>query len=281
MKFAVDIPNFGDWADPTRVADFARGLEEAGWDGFSIWDHILVADGLEVADPWISLAAAAAATDRITLMTMVTPLPRRTPWKLARECVTLDHLSGGRFILGVGIGWPNEPEFTRFGGPLDLRTRADMLDEGLAILEGLWSGEPFSFHGTHYDLAEVHFMPQPVQQPRIPIWVAGMWPRPRPFRRAARYDGLAPIVMDESGEFLALTPETMADIVAYTESHRSGPGPFDYAAFGCALEADDGSVGFLRAVRDAGATWWREGWFPGGVDHDVWMERALAGPPTL
>ena len=280
MRFAVDVPNFGRWSDPREVAAFARSLEEAGWDGFSIWDHILVADGLEVADPWICLAAAAASTSRITLMTMVTPVPRRTPWKLARECVTLDHLSGGRFVLGVGIGWPTDPEFTRFGGPTDLRTRADMLDEGLVVLEGLWSGEPFEHHGEHYDLERVHFLPRSVQEPRIPIWVAGMWPRRRPFRRAARYEGVAPIVVDDDGEFIALTPGTMAEIVRYVAGRRTGGGDYAFAASGFAFGERD-PVPVLREMAAAGATWWREGWWPGTIDHDDWVERLLEGPPRL
>ena len=186
MKYAVDIPNFGLWSDPREVATFARQLEDAGWDGLSIWDHIVFMDGAEVADPWILLAAAASATDRLTLMNLVAPLPRRHPWKLSREAVSVDILSGGRFILGVGIGWPTDPEFSRFHQEEDLKTRGDMLDEGLSILTGLWTGEPFSFSGEHYTVDEVTFLPTPLQQPRIPIWVAGMWPGGRPFRRAAQ-----------------------------------------------------------------------------------------------
>ena len=171
MKYAVDIPNFGAWSDPGKVAEFARRIEDVGWDGLSIWDHIIVWDGAEVSDPWVCLAAAAAVTERITLMPMVTPIPRRHPWKLARETVSLDLLSKGRFILGVGIGWPTDPEFTRFHEEEDLRTRADMLDEGLCVLTGLWSGESFSFEGEHYQVEPVTFLPTPIQKPRIPIWV--------------------------------------------------------------------------------------------------------------
>lgn len=145
MKSCVDVPDSGMWSNPRRVADFARGIEAAGWDGISTWDHILVWDGNEVADPRVLLTAAAMATERIRLMMMVTPLPRRHPSKLARECVSLDLVSEGRLTLGVGIGWPTNPEFTRFNGPADLRQWAEMLDEGLAILDGLWTGEPYGF----------------------------------------------------------------------------------------------------------------------------------------
>ena len=280
MKFAIDIPNFGHWADPNAVARLASDIEAAGWDGLSIWDHIVVADGLAVGDPQVALAAAATSTEHITLMVMVTPVPRRTPWKLARECVSLDHLSGGRLVLGVGIGWPTDPEFTRFAGPADLRQRADMLDEGLAILEGVWSGEPFEFEGAHYRVERTHFVPTPLQEPRIPIWVAGMWPRRRPFRRAARYDGVAPILMSESGDFEEWTPGDLADIVDYVARHRTEGGSYDVAPSGCAFARSD-AEDFLGAMKEAGATWWREGWVPGAMDLNVWTERVLAGPPRL
>ena len=278
MKFAVDIPNFGEWADPRVVAEFAAGIEAAGWDGLSIWDHILVMDGWNVGDPWIALAAAAAATDRIRLFTGVTPIPRRAPWKLAREAVSLDHLSGGRFGLGVGLGWPTDPEFTRFDGPTDVRTRADMLDEGLEILEGLWSGEPFAYSGDHYTLRESTFMPTPLQEPRIPIWVAGMWPNRRPMRRAARYDGVMPIYLDDKGEFKAPHPDTVAEVAAYVTSHRESDDPFDLTVAAMAYADDEFDI---AAFAEAGATWWLEQWHPGATDHDAWLERVLAGPPKV
>lgn len=279
MKYGVDIPNFGQWADPREVARFAADLEKAGWDGLAIWDHILVADGLDVGDPWIALAAAASVTERLALMTMVTPLPRRAPWKLAREVVSLDQLSNGRFILGVGIGWPNDPEFTRFDGPLDLRERADMLDEGLDILEGLWSGKPFSYEGAHYKLAESTFRPTPVQQPRVPIWVGGMWPNRRPFRRAARYEGAFPIFLDADGEPGPATPETVSAVCAYVDDHASGTGPRDMATTGMAYSGPGGPAFDLAALAEAGATWWLEQYIPGVGDYDEWMARVLAGPP--
>ncbi len=126
-------------------ASLAVDAEQAGWDGVFVWDHMVVWSGNLVGDPWILLAAAAAATERIALGPMVTPLPRRRPWKLAREAVTLDQLSGGRLILGVGIGFPPEPEFTAFGEPTEAKVRAEMLDEGLEIITGLWTGRPFGF----------------------------------------------------------------------------------------------------------------------------------------
>lgn len=281
MQFCVDVPNFGHWADPAVFAEFAKRCEDAGWDGIAVWDHILVFDGNEVADPWVLLAAAAMVTDRIRLMTMVTPLPRRHPWKLARECVSLDLLSEGRLTLGVGIGWPTDPEFTRFGGPQDLRTRADMLDEGLAILAGLWTGEPFEHDGEHYRLERVTFRPTPVQRPRIPIWVAAMWPNRRPVRRAAAWDGIAPIFTRPDGDgFLPPSPEAMADVIAYVGRHRAHDGHFDVAVSETHVPGTDSSAA-VSAYADVGVTWWRDMWVPdSGVDHEAWLSDVVEGPPV-
>ena len=282
MKYCIDVPNFGAWSDPRRFATFARQIEEAGWDGISVWDHILVGDDMEVADPWILLAAAAMETSRIRLMTMVTPIPRRHPWKLSRECVSMDLLSEGRLTLGVGIGWPTDPEFTRFDGETDLRKRADMLDEGLEILDGLWTGQPFEFHGDHYDLEKSTFLPRPVQQPRIPIWVAAMWPKRRPIRRAARWDGLAPIIYDEATEqFGEPTPQVIGEIAAYAQSQRQTDEPFDLAVAGTHTPGEDLSE-YLAQLEAVGATWWRDGWIPWlGTPYEAWEADVLAGPPGV
>ena len=281
MKYCVDVPNFGGWSDPRKFAEFAREVEQAGWDGISVWDHILVSDDSEVADPWILLAAAAMTTERIRLMTMVTPLPRRHPWKLARECVSVDLLSEGRLTLGVGIGWPTDPEFTRFGGETDLRVRADMLEEGLDVLTGLWTGEPFEFHGDHYDLERSTFLPRPVQQPRIPIWAAAMWPKRRPVRRAAKWDGLAPIIFNpDTNEFGEPTPEVIGEITRYALAHRESKEPFDIAIAGTHTPGID-LADYLTQLETVGATWWRDGWIPWlGTEHDTWMADVLAGPPV-
>ncbi len=278
MKLAIDVPNFGAYADPAVITGLARDVEEAGWDGLSLWDHILYFSGNPVGDPWVLLTAAAAATERIKLMSMVTPLPRRRPWVLARQCVTLDHLSGGRLILGVGIGYPPEPEFAAFGEETDERTRADMLDEGLAIITGMWSGRPFGFDGAHYKLDENVFEPTPVQQPRIPIWVAGMWPFRRPFRRAAQWDGVAPILF-EDGAPKGIAPEDLREILSYVEEHRTRAGPYD-VVIGLGLPRDPGAAGDLMAAFGrAGATWMRI--MPDyGEDPAEFRARIRSGPPS-
>jgi alkanesulfonate monooxygenase SsuD/methylene tetrahydromethanopterin reductase-like flavin-dependent oxidoreductase (luciferase family) len=278
VRYALDVPNFDRWAHPAVVAEAAAAAEQAGWDRFSIWDHMYPWEGLDVGDPWISLSAAAERTDHIRLMVMVTPLPRRMPWKVARESVALDLLSGGRLVLGVGIGFPVDTEFGAFGLPTDDRTRADQLDESLAVLTGLWTGEPFTFRGDHYSVGPVTFTPTPLQRPRIPIWVAGMWPARRPFRRAARYDGVAPIVF-EGGDLRNLEPDDLRRIVAYVKDHREDEGPFDVCAGGMALAAHR-PAGQLDEMASAGATWWRETFDPwAGVEFDDWWAKVREGPP--
>lgn len=178
MQFAIDLPPFGPFSDPNLVAQMAQEAEEAGWHGFFLWDHMNYRtqgppEPLAIADPWIMLAAMALRTTSIKLGPMVTPLPRRRPWKLAHETATLDRLSGGRLILGVGLGSDDDGEYSDFGEPADARVHGAMLDEGLAILTRLWSGEEVSFQGQHYQLSPVRFLPTPVQRPRIPILDSG------------------------------------------------------------------------------------------------------------
>jgi len=196
MQYGLSIPQLDDFANVRRLADLASEAEEAGWDGFFVWDHILFDDlWRRVIDPWIALAAIAMSTSRIRMGTMVTPLARRRPWKLAREALSIDQLSKGRLILGVGLGAPEEWEFGYFGEETDAKLRAKEMDEGLEILSGLLSGELFSFQGEFYNLKEMRFLPKPVQSPHIPIWVGGTWPNKKPLQRAVKYDGYFPDVL--------------------------------------------------------------------------------------
>jgi Luciferase-like monooxygenase len=194
VKRGVAVPCFAE--DPGELVELGIEAERAGFDGFFLWDHIVFAnsgEGPPIADPWLVLAVVAANTSRIRLGTMITPVPRRRPWQLARETTTLDRLSGGRLILGVGIGSPAYGDFGIFHEPVSERDRAGLLDEGLDILAGLWSGERFSYQGKHFTIDPVRFTPRPVQQPRIPVWVGGVLPASRPVARAARWDGMVPI----------------------------------------------------------------------------------------
>jgi alkanesulfonate monooxygenase SsuD/methylene tetrahydromethanopterin reductase-like flavin-dependent oxidoreductase (luciferase family) len=188
---AIFVAPFGELADPRRLADLAVAAEDRGWDGFFVWDHIRYTDVGAVADPWVALSAVACATESVRIGPLVTPLARRRVHKLARETVTLDHLSGGRLVLGVGLGSDSHGELGPFGEESDPRERARLLDDGLERLTAYWGGE---------------FEPSPVQRPRIPIWVAARWPNRRPVRRAASWDGLFPI--DLPG------PEALAELAA-------------------------------------------------------------------
>jgi alkanesulfonate monooxygenase SsuD/methylene tetrahydromethanopterin reductase-like flavin-dependent oxidoreductase (luciferase family) len=255
MQFAVNTPNFGDYADARVLADLAREAEQAGWDAFFIWDHIGAGWEVPIGDPWVQLAAMAMTTERIKLGALVTPLPRRRPWKLAREAVTLDHLSNGRLILGVGIGSDSGQEFSCFGESPDDKLHGAMLDEGLDVLTGLWTGEPFSYQGTHYQIAGARFLPTPVQQPRIPIWVAGVWPHPRPFRRAARWDGVCALKVQD----VPMLPEDFRAMLAYVGAHRSGDSPFAVTHGGQLYKGDrSAAADTLAAYAAAGVNWWLE-----------------------
>jgi alkanesulfonate monooxygenase SsuD/methylene tetrahydromethanopterin reductase-like flavin-dependent oxidoreductase (luciferase family) len=282
MRHAINVPNFDVYADPRLVADLARAAVGAGWDGFFVWDHILVDRDwrVDIADPWILLSAIASATERIRLGPMVTPLPRRHPWVLARQAVTLDRLSDGRLTLGVGLGFPPEAEFEAFGDDPDIHVRAAKLDEGLAILAGLWSGEPFAFEGRHHRLQEMTFLPRPVQSPRIPIWVAAVWPNRRPLERAARWDGVAPIRMSNDPDDAWLKPAEVAEIRALVDAARPAGAPAgDIMVMGETPGDDpDRARAIVEPYTLAGATWWSEGVNPMRGSLDAMRERIAAGP---
>jgi alkanesulfonate monooxygenase SsuD/methylene tetrahydromethanopterin reductase-like flavin-dependent oxidoreductase (luciferase family) len=280
MRFAINIANFGGYGDPLLAAELAHEAEESGWDGFFIWDHLAyvtreTGEWLPVADPWIELAAIALRTKHIKLGPNITPLPRRRPWKLAREAVTLDHLSGGRLILCVGIGTDRSGEFSRFGEAADPKMLAEMLDEGLEVLVKLWSGEVFSYEGKHYNLSEVCFLPPPVQHPRIPVWIAVYWPYKRPVRRAALWDGVTPL--KRGGE---MTAAEYRELYTYIQQHRSRPTPFDVLAAGRTTGTDhEQDAARMAELAEAGVTWWQEyfGWQE--PLHQV-RQRIHQGPPT-
>ena len=273
MRFGVHLPNFGPVGDPRTLAGLAAEAESAGWDGFFLWDHILGdPDWREpMVDPWIALAAVASATSQIRLGALVTAIPRRRPWHLARETTTLDHLSGGRLVVGVGLGFPASAEFEHFGEDGDRLRRARLLDEGLAILAGLWSGEPFSFDGHEYHVDETVFVPTPVQRPRPPIWVAAHWPNRAPLRRAARWDGVFP----EHAGGDRLSPSELAELLDYVRQHRDRSEPFDAVVAG---RSADLAATELAAYAAAGATWWLESIRPKDPLTDV-RQRITAGPP--
>jgi alkanesulfonate monooxygenase SsuD/methylene tetrahydromethanopterin reductase-like flavin-dependent oxidoreductase (luciferase family) len=250
MNYGFVLP-FGD---ANEAAELAYEAEQAGWDGFFVWEPVWGVDA------WISLTAAAMRTNRIRLGTMLTPLSRMRPWKLASETATLDRLSNGRVILSVGLGAP-DTGFAEFGEVTDKKTRAELLDEGLDILTGLWRGQPFNYQGKHYQIKETSFFPPPPpkQQPRIPVWVVGAWPRMKSMRRAMRYDGLLPNILGEDGQHRPASPEDIRAIKAFIDANRNSDTPYDIIVEGKTPGDNPVQAAVtLLPWAEAGATWWLE-----------------------
>jgi alkanesulfonate monooxygenase SsuD/methylene tetrahydromethanopterin reductase-like flavin-dependent oxidoreductase (luciferase family) len=259
MRTAVSIPPF---TDATTLVAMAVEAEAAGWDGVFLWDHLVFdADARhDVLDPWVLLGAIAQATERVRLGTMVTPLARRRPWVVAKHVTTLDHLSGGRATLSVGLGDPPDADFAAFGDEAGARPRADLLDEGLAVVDGLLRG-PLAHSGAAYQV-DSEVLPRPVQTPRPPIWVAGVAPRPRPLVRAQRWDGVVPI-----GPEGFMTPD---EVGAYLDG-VDRPDGWDVVVPGApGVAADD-----YEAV---GATWVVDGVWPEEGWVAEFRTRINAGP---
>jgi alkanesulfonate monooxygenase SsuD/methylene tetrahydromethanopterin reductase-like flavin-dependent oxidoreductase (luciferase family) len=252
MRFGVYVPTFGEY-DVGTLAELAREAEAAGWDGFFIWDHLAwsPADGQDLADTTVALTAIALATERVRFGAFVTPLARRRPWKLAKETATLDRLSGGRLVVGAGLGGQGDMvPFGDGGPPAQLAAR---LDEGLDLLAALWSGLPVSHEGEHFRVHDAVLRPAPLQQPRIPIWIAGFWPNRPPFRRAARFDGALPLAR---GHLMKeLSPAELSRCRDYISAHRPSSDPFDLVAF---AGAQPRSPEMVAEYEGAGATWWVE-----------------------
>jgi alkanesulfonate monooxygenase SsuD/methylene tetrahydromethanopterin reductase-like flavin-dependent oxidoreductase (luciferase family) len=251
MRSGLWLPLFEELADPRVVAQLAADAEERGWHGVFVWDQLRWREPIKhVADPWITLAAIAAATESVMLGPMVSPLARRRPAKVARETATLDRLSGGRLILGVGLGGDQfAGEFSKTGEQVDDRARGEMLDEALAILLAAWSGEPVNHRGRHYFVDDVQFLPRPVQRPRIPVWAAAFAGNVKPLRRAARYDGFFPVNLENVDQFAQA-------VAAVRDLRGDNTTPYDIA-----VELRPGSD--VAPYAEAGATWWMTGLEPG------------------
>jgi alkanesulfonate monooxygenase SsuD/methylene tetrahydromethanopterin reductase-like flavin-dependent oxidoreductase (luciferase family) len=282
MHYGLTLPNGGESADPRELAKLARLAEDAGWDAVFLEDYIVWQGHQEVPtfDPWVALAAMAVTTDRIRLGTAVTPLPRRRPWKLARETVTLDHLSNGRLILGVGLGDLGDAGFAAVGEPTATSRRAAMLDEALDVLVGLWSGEPFSYSGAFYQVRDLTLLPRPVQRPRIPIWVGGNWPHEGVMRRAARWDGFVGGKQHAPEEDWHLTPDEVRRLVAAIAAQRTAIDLPEIVLGGGARGEDvELERALIAGLAAAGATWWMEYVHPerGGL---AAMRAHIAGGPV-
>lgn len=279
MKYGIDLICFPSdkqqWTHEFYL-QCALLAEDVGWDGYFIWDHVwgYWEGNLRTIDPWIILSAVAAKTETIKLGPMVTPLARRRPWKLARETVTLDHLSEGRLILGVGLGGTTE-EFELFGENPAPKTRAQKLDEALDILLGLWTGKPFTFTGSHFHIKEVTFLPPPFQTPRIPIWVAGYHPKTAPFRRAAQYDGVFP--MAAFGQ--SFGPNELKQVLSVIRNARETLQDYDVVVAGSTIGSENSEHEIIGSWQEEGATWWLEhitDWC--GSKADL-LARIQRGPP--
>lgn len=270
MRYGFILPG----GSPAAMVALAVEAEQAGWDGVFVPDAISIETAtipaFETADPWVVLGAVATRTERIRFGPMVAALPRRHPWKVAREALTLDHLSNGRLIVGVGLGAAGDDGgFCKVGEPMDLRTRAERLDESLAILDGLWQGRPFTFHGKHYRLDAMTMVPRPIQTPRIPLWVVAAWPHPRSVQRALGWDGMVP-------QATPVTPAIVRDIRAMAT------GSFDILVDG--ETTPENATDIVAPFAAAGATWWLETrWSttPSQLDLAPVRDRIRQGPPRV
>ena len=275
LKFGVALP----YTNARTVAKLASLAEGAGWDG------CFLGDAIWCEDPMISLAAAAISTQRIRLGTMIIPMPLRRPWKVASESVALDHLSDGRLILGLGagavwMGWQSFPDEVT-----DTRTRTEMLDESIDILTLLYQRKQFDYDGKHYHLKlslldEQHYPPKPLQQPRIPLWVVGIWPRKKSMRRSLKCDGVIVEKLNPEGKGEEATPADIREIKSYVDANRTLTTPFDIIVSG--KTADLGRTQLQEKLllrQQAGLTWWIEDVI--GHSEEQVIERIRQGPPRL
>ena len=270
MSCGLALPTGGECGDPRLLVELAELAEGSGWDGVFLEDYVWYQGdpGRPTCNTWVALAGMAMRTREIRLGVEVVALPRRRPWNVAREAAAVDQLSEGRLIVGFGAGDKGDPGFTHVGEETDPRVRAERLDEGLAIVAGLWSGEPFSFKGKHYRVDEVRFQPPPVQRPRPPIWIGGGYPLRGPTDRALRWDGSC--LYREGGPYIA--PEGVRDL------RERAPSPDWVIAVGGQERRQDWDEerDHRRSVAAAGATWWVEWLAP--AESDALREGVRRGP---
>jgi alkanesulfonate monooxygenase SsuD/methylene tetrahydromethanopterin reductase-like flavin-dependent oxidoreductase (luciferase family) len=257
--------------DPRTQTELAAAAEESGWDGVFSWDGISLGE-MDTFDPWVVMAGMAMRTERVRLGAILTPPPRRRPWKLARETMTLDRLSNGRLVVPVGIGAIDDQGFGNVGEPVDGPTRSQRLNESLEILAGLWSGEPFGYDGRHYRFGPMTFRPTPVQEPRIPIWVAANVASEASVARALRWDGIMPQT-NEPAAIAVLAARVADDGVTAADGT-----PFAIVVEGRTKPGRSRDLQRVNAVREAGATWWVESDWTGATV-DSLSARIAAGPP--
>ncbi|WP_170315565.1 LLM class flavin-dependent oxidoreductase [Nakamurella deserti] len=277
VRRGLAAPCFAE--DPAELVELGVRAEEAGFDGFFLWDHLVFSndgDGPPIVDPWLVLAVIASRTSRIRLGPMITPVSRRRPWVLARQTATLDVLSGGRTVLGIGLGSPAHGDFGIFGDATDPVVRAELLDEGMDVVAGLWTGDWFSHQGKHFTVEPVRFRPRPAQRPRIPVWVGGVLPAQRPMRRAAGWDGAVPIRFAER-ELARVSVADVAGVRELVHDRRGSVAGYDIVVW-AEVAAEPAAMGpTLASYADAGATWWIETAKPGAGWQDGLRDRIAHG----
>jgi alkanesulfonate monooxygenase SsuD/methylene tetrahydromethanopterin reductase-like flavin-dependent oxidoreductase (luciferase family) len=275
MKYGLFLANIDSHATGDTIVQLGVAADESGWDGVFLADHLHYNNVYRFIDPWIMLAGIAARTKHIKLSTWVTAVPRRQPWQLARDLASLDQLSGGRVILGAGIGAPPE-DFTSYGQEYELKRLARRFDESLDILAGLWSENSFSYEGQIYSIDDVNLHPKPLQKPRIPVLIAGRWPAKKPIKRGARWDGIMPVPNDWPRPFsleeirdcvetykLSLESDELGEVVIM---HTKESAPLD---------------DFIPFCQEIGVTWILFGLWPQEASVQQHMERIKQGPPRI
>jgi alkanesulfonate monooxygenase SsuD/methylene tetrahydromethanopterin reductase-like flavin-dependent oxidoreductase (luciferase family) len=268
MKYGFVVP----WGDAADIGDLAEAAESSGWDGLFVWEPVWGVDA------WISLGLAAVRTSRIRLGTMLTPPSRRRPWELASQVATVDRLSNGRVTLGVGLG-AIDSGFAAFGEECDRKVRAELMDECLEIMCGLWAGQPYEFEGQHYTVRPTEFptIGNVEQDPRVPVWCVGALGRTKSMERAMRWDGVIPQVLDPESEAGARQPD-LAEVESLRSAIEEGPNPgADIIVEG------QGTQHSASAYKAAGATWWLESMWGAMSEHSpvaAAYDRLRQGPPT-
>lgn len=284
LKHGLILPNHVGMAID-RLVEFGIAAEEAGWDGVFLIDQLVLPDedvSPDIADPWVTLTAIAERTEKVQLGSYVTPIPRRQPWQLARDLATLDVLSDGRVILGAGLG--RDYDYEPFGQSYNLRQLGQQYDEALDVIAGLWIGEPFSYDGEYYTLDDTVLRPTPVQEPRIPIMIAGLWPNKKPIVRGAQWDGIMPhyrgdgVLPKEGIEGLVSETEAepedeVRELMEYYHDVADEPGEVFLPA-----DPPHRTDGWLERCEELGATWAVTRARESG-QWNLTMERVREGPP--
>lgn len=266
----------GSVHDSLRLAIEA---EDAGWDGVFTWDAISIG-ATPVYDPWVMMGAIAGVTERVKIGAMILPLARRRPWKVAKEAVTIDHLSDGRLVLPVALGVPDDAGFHAVNtDSVDRKERAERLDEALEIIALGQSGEAFAYQGKHFQISEMTLLPKPVED-RIPVWCVAGWPHEKSLARAAKWDGIIPVDMSPGKDpFERVAPDALREIVAWCHDHRTSASPFDVVIEGKTESADD--TDYVGSVQEAGATWFIESRWDDEETPESLLARIRMGPPRV